>query len=276
MKPAFRTLPITPALGAEVVGLDLSRPLAPGTAAQLRAALAAHQVIFFRGQHLTPDRQVELAAAFGAPEPSSHPKFGQVGNHPEVALVINDADNPPDINVWHSDLTYVDAPPAACVLYCVEPAPLGGDTIWASMTAAWEALSPPLKEMLLPLYARHALRLDGIPLERIAALGNRQIESRHPVVRKHEETGMPSLFINRVYTRQIEGIDVAESNLLLPSLCTLAERHEFQVRFRWERGSIAVWDNRSTQHYAVADYYPSRRVMHRVSIQGQRPLPYSA
>lgn len=276
MKPAFHTLPITPALGAEVVGLDLSRPLAPGTAAQLRAALATHQVIFFRGQHLPPGRQVELAAAFGEPEPSSHPKFGQVDDHPEVALVINDADHPPDINVWHSDLTYVDEPPAACVLYCVEPAPLGGDTIWASMTAAWEALSPPLKEMLLPLYARHALRLDGIPLERIVALGNRQIETRHPVVRKHEETGRPSLFINRVYTRQIEGIDAAESNLLLASLCTLAERHEFQVRFRWERGSIAVWDNRSTQHYAVADYYPSRRVMHRVSIRGQRPLPYSA
>ncbi|MGA0026220.1 MAG: TauD/TfdA dioxygenase family protein [Steroidobacteraceae bacterium] len=276
MKETFGVRLLTPALGAEITGLDLSRPLSPGTAAELRRALTNHQVIFFRDQELLPGRQVDLAAAIGEPEPSSHPKFGHLDGHPEVALVVNDQDNPPDINVWHTDLTYLDSPPAACVLYCVEAPPLGGDTVWASMTAAWQALSLPLQEMLLPLQARHALRLDGIPLERIRALDGAQIESFHPVVTRHEDTGLPSLFVNRVYTRRIEGIDAVESERLLPVLCSLAERLEFQVRFRWEKGSIAIWDNRATQHYAVADYFPARRVMHRVSVRGSRPVAWSA
>lgn len=268
----FSVRRLEPALGAQIGALDLGRPIDADTAARLRQALGEHEVLFFRDQDLTPASQVELARAFGEPEPSSHPKFGHAEGHPEVAIVVNDAANPPDVNVWHTDMTFVDRPPSACVLYCVEPAPLGGDTIWASMSAAWRALSAPLQSLLLGLSARHSLRLDGIAMEQIRQLGDRQISAVHPLVRRHPETGRLSLFVNGVYTRRIEGLTEEESRALLPALCALAERPEFQVRFRWQRGSIAVWDNRCTQHYAVADYAPARRVMHRVTVAGDRPL----
>jgi taurine dioxygenase len=261
-----------PAIGAEIRGVDLSRPLDMATASGLRQALGEHEVIFIRDQTLSPARHVELARVFGDPEPAAHPKFGHAEGHPEVAVVVNDADHPPDINVWHTDLTFIDAPPAACVLYCVEPAALGGDTIWASMTAAWNALSPRLQALLEALHARHLLRLDGIPMEVIRSLGDRQISAVHPVARVHPETGRVALFINGVYTRRIEEFTEEESHHLLPALLKLAERPEFQVRFRWSRGSIAIWDNRCTQHYAVQDYWPAVRRMERAGIIGDKPF----
>jgi taurine dioxygenase len=267
----FTVRRLGPVLGAEIIGLDLSLPIGAGTAAALRSALGEHEVLFFRDQDLAPARHVELARVFGDPEVSSHPKFGVAEGHPEVAIVVNDAAHPPDINVWHTDMTFVDEPPAACVLYCVEPASLGGDTIWASMSAAWAALSAPLQAMLRGLTARHALRLDGIAPVAIAQLGDRQVSAVHPVVRLHPQSGRAALFVNSVYARRIEELPEEESRLLLSMLCELSVRPEFQVRFSWQRGSIAVWDNRCTQHYAVADYHPQRRIMHRVSVRGTRP-----
>ncbi len=262
---------LTPALGALIEGCDLSKPLSAATQDFLRNALVEHEVIFFREQRLTPAGHVALARLFGEPDAVRHPKFSVVEGHPEIAIVINDATRPPDIDVWHTDLTFLAEPPAGCVLYCIECPPVGGDTLWASLTSAYAALSPTTRAALAELRARHALRLDGIPLSEIRKLGDRSIEASHPVVRRHPTSGRLSLFVNSVYTRSIEEMTDIESRQLLAMLHEHSQRPEHQVRFKWAPGSIAIWDNRCTQHYAVADYFPARRVMHRVSIVGERP-----
>lgn len=264
---------LSPAIGASIEGVDLAQPLTPYVAAQIRSALFEHEVIFFRDQSLPPARHVALARLFGEPELTRHPKFEAVPGHPEISIVINDAERPPDIDVWHTDMTFLEQPPAACVLHCVECPTTGGDTLWASLSSAWAALSPDLQDLLLGRRARHALRLDGIPTTEIAKLGNRTISAAHPVARKHPASGRTSLFVNSVYTRQIEGLREPESRHVLAMLFEISQRPERQVRFHWRPGSVAIWDNRCTQHYAIADYFPQRRVMHRVSIAGDTPIP---
>lgn len=266
---------LSPNLGAEVAGIDLDAPIMPEVAESLRKALAEHQVLFFRDQPLSAERQVALAEVFGTPLKDAHPKFGCVDGCGEVSLVINDADNPPDINVWHSDLTYLDPPAGACVLHCVECAPDGGgNTIWTSMFAAWDALSDAMKAFLLPLDAYHQLPLDGFPPELIATVVGKPIAVTHPVVRWIADAGRAALFVNRVYTQRIEGLPRAESRGVLSALFDVAESPDRQYRFAWQPGSTAIWDNRSTQHYAVADYFPARRVMHRVAVRGEPVQAY--
>ncbi len=269
---SIRIQRLSPAIGALVEGIDLAIPLSADLAQQIRAALYAHEVIFFRDQDLPPARHVELARLFGEPELTRHPKFDAVPDHPEISIVINDAERPPDIDVWHTDMTFLEQPPAACVLHCVECPRTGGDTLWASLSSAWQALSPDLQALLQGRRARHALRLDGIPMTEIAKLGNRTISFAHPVARKHPASGRTALFVNSVYTRQIEGLREPESRHLLAMLFEMSQRPEHQVRFHWHPGSVAIWDNRCTQHYAIADYFPQRRVMHRVSIAGDTPI----
>lgn len=268
---------LSPHIGAEVSELDLGASLDDETATQLRQVLCEHQVLVFRGQPLSADKQVELASVFGKPMLDSHPKFGCVDGNNAVALVINDRDNPPDINVWHTDTTFKDPPAGACVLHCVEtPAGGGGNTIWASMTAAYDALSEPMKRFLEPLSAYHQLPLDGRPPELISTVMGKEISASHPIVRWLPETGKPSLFVNRVYTQRINGLAAAESQALLQGLFAIAESPDHQVRLSWNAGDTVIWDNRSTQHYAVADYWPMRRVMHRVAVQGEGVIPYSS
>ena len=268
---------LSPHLGASVIGLDLNTGLGPDEKESLRQALAEHQVLFIRDQPLDAAQQVRLAEAFGTPIKDGHPKFGFVEGCEEVSLIINDADNPPDINVWHTDVTFANPPAGTCVLHCVETPPGGGgNTIWSSMMAAWDALSAPMKAFLEPLDAYHQLPLDGFPPKLIASAMGRNIATTHPVIRWVPEAGRAALFVNRVYTQRIEGLTRAESRGVLDALFAAAESPDLQYRFAWRAGSTAIWDNRSTQHFAVADYFPARRVMHRVAIQGEPVVPYRA
>ena len=266
---------LSPHLGASVIGLDPNHALAPEDQAALRQALAEHQVLFIRDQPLDAVQQVRLARAFGIPITDGHPKFGFVDGCEEVSLIINDADNPPDINVWHTDVTFANPPAGTCVLHCVETPPGGGgNTIWASMFAAYDALSPQMKAFLESLDGYHQLPLDGFPPKLIASAMDREIANIHPIIRWIPEAGRPALFVNRVYTQRIEGLTRAESRGVLDALFAAAESPDLQYRFAWQAGSTAIWDNRSTQHYAVADYSPARRVMHRVAVVGEPVLAY--
>ncbi|MEZ5500672.1 MAG: TauD/TfdA family dioxygenase [Steroidobacteraceae bacterium] len=256
--------PITPAIGAEVSGLDLAAPLDESIAAFLRESLARFGVLSLRGQSLSPGRQVEIAALFGRPVADPHPKFGHVDGYPQVSIVINDEKNPPEINVWHADLTFRAQPGLACVLHCIELPATGGDTLWSSMAAAYDALSPAIKRLIEPLQAVHRLPVDGYPLEAVMAMPDR--ESIHPVVRRHPVSGCACLYVNSVYTREIVGLSRNESRHLLAMLFEHVACPDFQMRYRWQQGSLVIWDNLLTQHYAAADYYPQRRVMHRVAV----------
>jgi len=268
---------LSPHIGAEVSGIDLCADLEGETARELRQALCEYQMLVIRAQPLSADQQVKLARVFGEPMPDSHPKFGCADGNRVVALVINDRDNPPDINVWHTDTTFKDPPAGVCVLHCVDTPPGGGgNTIWASMTAAYEALSEPMKRFLEPLTAYHQLPLDGRPPELIATVMGKEIAAIHPVIRWIPEIEKPSLFVNRIYTQRIEGLTAAESEAVLQGLFAVAESPDRQFRVSWNAGDTVIWDNRSTQHYAVADYWPKTRVMHRVAVKGESVIPYSS
>ena len=263
---------VSPALGARVSGLDIEHP-GEAECSALRAALPLHGVLFLHAPAGRPRALLDLARIFGEPLCNSHPKFGALSDHPEVSVVVNDAANPPDINVWHTDTTFMQLPAGVCVLQCQECPPEGGDTLWASMYAAHDALAPGLREWLATLQAEHRLPLDTVSPDLVRSLGEREIAALHPVVRWIPETGCRSLFVNRVYTKRIPGLHRTESSGLLAMLFDLAESPDFQVRLRWQAGDIAIWDNRITQHFATADYYPARRVMHRIALRGETPLP---
>ena len=261
---------LTPYIGAIITDINLADD---GLADQLRLALVDHSVIFLPAQNLSAKQLLDLAEYFGEPVPNPHPKFGCVDNIPEISLVINDAENPADINVWHSDLTYHENPATTCVLQCMEKPQVGGDTLWASMTAAYDHLSEPMKSFLEDMRAFHQLPLDGYPADLVLKALEKPVSAIHPVIRLIQESGRKSLFINRVYTQRIEGLTRDESQGVLDALFNHAESPDFQVRYRWSVGDIAIWDNRSTQHFAVADYFPERRVMHRVAMKGAQVVP---
>ena len=263
---------LSASLGAEVHDLDIAEDLSGNEASTLKRALSEHGVLFMRDQDINSDALTSLARVFGEPVLNSHPKFGAVDGYPEIAVVTNDAENPPDINVWHSDTTFMQVPAGVCVLRCVELPAVGGDTLWSSMYSAYDALSPGMQDYLLTLDADHRLPMDNVPVELLRDIGEREVQAVHPVVRWIPEQERPSLFVNRVYTKRIIGLHRLESDGLLNLLFELAESPDFQVRFRWEKHSIAIWDNRMTQHFAVADYFPERRVMHRIALRGDSPI----
>ena len=264
--------PLSPSIGAVISGLDSSGLREVAVVSALRTALARHGVLFLRGMPGGSAELLDLARVFGAPIEGAHPKFGAVEGFPQIAVARNDAANPPDINVWHSDTTFRALPAGVCVLKCIECPPLGGDTIWSSMYAAHDALSPGMQSFLAGLDAEHRLPLDTVPPELARAASGGEIAAVHPLLRWIPETQRACLFVNRVYTRRIIGLHRLESRGLLEMLFDLAESPDFQVRFRWEKDSVAIWDNRITQHFAVADYHPSVRVMHRIALLGEQPL----
>ena len=266
----MKIVPLGAHLGAEIIDVDLSSPIGENLAAELRQALADRQVLFLKGQPLSAQQQLGLARVFGEPMADAHPKFGCVDGIGEVSLVVNDRDNPPDINVWHTDTTFRDPPAGTCVLHCVEM-PLGGsgDTIWASMFAAYDRLSELMKTFLGPLRAYHQLPLDGRPPELLQTVLGKPISATHPVIRWVPEAKRNALFVNRVYTQRIEGLSREESDAVLEGLFAIAESPDHQYRYSWQVGDTAIWDNRSTQHFAVADYWPQRRIMHRVAVAGE-------
>ncbi|WP_420560896.1 taurine dioxygenase [Tepidicaulis sp.] len=274
----FEIVPMNPVIGAEIHGLDLSKPLGERTVAGIKQALLDHQVIFFRGQELDPDSHMRLAGIFGELEPP-HPIFPKIESHPQIAVLENDENRPPETNIWHTDVTWRDKPPLGSVLYGAEIPASGGDTMWASMTALYEALSPSMQKMLEGLRAVHSIAVfansgnyeTSQDAEKMMEVLKLYPPQSHPVIRTHPETGKKALFVNATFTTHIEGLPLDESAAILRFLAEKVKTPEFQVRFKWEKGSVAIWDNRATQHYAVADYYPQYRRMHRITINGDVP-----
>ena len=277
--------PIAGALGAEISGIDLSQPLDDASFAQVRKAFDENLIIFFRDQTITPDQHLAFASRFG--EFDIHPFAAGLPDHPEVLPVVKEAE---DLGanfggLWHSDVTFYERPPLGSVLYGLDVPEFGGDTLFANQYLAYETLSDGMREMLDGLTAVHsATRIYGTGASAIGKFG-KGVQSMtvrsgddaeetvvHPVVRLIPETGRRALFVNGSYTIRFSGWTEAESKPLLDYLCAHAVRPEFTCRFRWQKGSIAFWDNRCAQHNALNDYQGHRREMHRVTIVGERPM----
>lgn len=268
--------------GAEIGGIDASRPLAPEVVAELRRALAEHCVIFLRDQVLTPEQQKAFARHFGplAQTPFIKPLDG----HPEMMRIVREPQEAKKLNFggrWHTDMTFSPEPVLGTCLYARESPAVGGDTIWTNQMLAFEALSPALQRMLEKLTVMHSARRsygpqgayadDDLKSMRIQASEAALKEQPHPCVRTHPETGRRILYVNWVYAIRFQDMTEEESAPLLDFLNRHSQRPEFQIRFRWTRGSLALWDNRCTQHIAVNDYPGYRRVMDRVTIAGDKP-----
>ncbi|QDQ97337.1 TauD/TfdA dioxygenase family protein [Tomitella fengzijianii] len=274
------------ALGAEVSGLDLGDAAHDDDLfARLRALLLEHKVLFFRDQDLARADHVTLAERFGPLE--DHPVLGCDPDHPGLVRIYKDADTPVDRfeNAFHCDATWRNNPPMGAVLRCVESPAVGGDTIWVNMALAYERLPQHVKDRIGGLRARHSIESTfggRMPIEQRLALKERYPDPEHPVVRTHPETGEKILFVNSFATHLTNyhtdenvryGIDYAPgASDLLQYLVSQASIPEYQVRWRWTAGSVVIWDNRSTQHYAVQDYWPAVRQMERAGIAGDRPF----
>ena len=276
---ALSITPLNPTIGAVVGGIDLAAAPSDAVIADIRAALLAHQVLFFENQVLTPTSQRDFAARFGALH--THPLYPGDDAAPEIMVLDNHAANPTDNDHWHTDVTFLERPAMGALLYARQLPATGGDTLWSSMTAAYQALSQPMRDFLGGLLAvhdfTHAFPPDGLAganagRERYEAARAEHPPVVHPVVRTHPETGAQGLFVNSVFTSRIKGLRGEESRMLLDFLHRHIQKAEFCVRWRWTPGSLAFWDNRCTQHYAVSDYLPDRRVMSRATIEGERPF----
>ena len=257
-------------------GLDLAEPLDDKTKTLLSEALIDWKVLFFRNQNVTPSQHVEFASNFG--ELEVHPFAGHHDGHPEVMVLHHDeaaaVDGAYRENIWHSDVSWREVPSMASVLRAVEVPAVGGDTLWSDMYAAYEGLSAGMRAFIERLTAVH----DFMPAfgrllspETLAEMRAKYPPVEHPVVRTHPVTGRKLLYVNCSFTVRIVGMDLDESRDLLAHLTTRATLPEHQCRFHWRPGSIAMWDNRCTQHYAVQNYWPERRIMERVTIIGDRP-----
>ncbi len=280
---ALHVQPLGPAIGARVEGVDLAAGLDAAQREAVRAALLRHHVLFFEGQWMTPQQHRDLAAGFGPLH--VHPVYPQVPGVPEIIVLDTDADNPPDNDNWHTDVTFLAAPAMGAILAARQLPASGGDTLWSSGIAAWQALSAPWRRMLEDLQAEHdflksfpAQRFARTPAERTAWERARSDHPPrlHPVVRTHPESGHDGIFVNEGFTTRIVGLTAGESDAVLRHLFAHAARPEFTVRWRWKVGDVAFWDNRLTQHYASADYLPARRIMHRATILGDMPFHRAA
>ncbi|MBV9570796.1 MAG: taurine dioxygenase [Alphaproteobacteria bacterium] len=275
----FEIAPLSPTLGARISGVDLAGPLHDETIAEIRKALLQHEVLFFEDQTLTPPQHRDLAARFG--QLHLHPIRPSVPGSPEVLVMDNQPASDTDTGAWRADVTFIDTPPMASMLYAREVPAEGGDTLWSSMRAAYAALSPSLRAFLQPLDAEHDFTRSFPPdhlaslnvgIERYAWARREYPPVAHPLVRTHPETGREGLFVNSGFTTRILGLTKAESAKILELLSEHIQRPEFVVRWRWRPNTLAFWDNRVTQHYTVDDYQPHRRVMHRVTILGDKPF----
>lgn len=271
--------PLTPAIGAVVQGIDLTRDITEPQRRAIEQALLDHQVIFWRDQPITPVQQARFAQQFG--ELHIHPIYPSVPEQREVLVLDTAVTDVRDNAIWHTDVTFLPNPAMGAVLSAKQVPAYGGDTSWASGTAAFEALSPALQRLFDGLTATHDFA-KSFPLERFGndaqALArweqtrSQHVPLSHPVVRAHPVTGRKALFVSEGFTTRINEVSAAESEALLKLLFAHAIRPEFTVRWQWRADDVAFWDNRVTQHYAADDYRPQRRVMHRATILGDRPV----
>ncbi|NNL87065.1 MAG: taurine dioxygenase [Myxococcales bacterium] len=264
---SFEARPATPVIGAEIAGIDLSKPLGEAQVSDLRDALLAYQVLFFRDQHLDRDQHKALGRHFGTLH--CHPAIPGPEGHPEILQLKSDRENPNAASAWHSDVSCDQTPNLGSILYGKVIPESGGDTCWASMYAAYDALSEAMKAFLAGLTGVHE---SEHVYSRIEGTVSNYPSAEHPMVRTHPETGRHALFVNSVFTTDVKELERAEARSLLDFLFRHIETPEFQVRFRWEENSVAFWDNRCTQHRALADFFPKTRAMERVTINGTRPF----
>jgi taurine dioxygenase len=273
---SLATAPLTRSIGAEILGVDLAQGLSPDLVTAIRAALLEWKVLFFRDQDIDTDQHIAFARAFG--ELEVHPFAPHKPGYPEVLAITHDRDHPGRENVWHSDVTWREKPSLGSILRAIELPPIGGDTLFADMVAAYAGLSDEVKERIEGRVALHdfahfraGLFKAGKTAAEVEAFNRAYPKVEHPIVRTHPETGARALYVNAAFTQHIVGLEPEESKSLLKHLYAQAAIPEYQCRFRWEPGSIAFWDNRASQHYAVSDYWPSVRRMERVTIIGDRP-----
>jgi taurine dioxygenase len=269
---------LSTALGAIVHGVDISRDLPPPAIDRLSELLVEHQVLFFRDQPITPDAQCRFAARFGPLH--IHPIYPVLPELPEIMLIDTHEGFLPDNDNWHTDVTFSTTPPLAGILAAKRLPSAGGDTLWSSCSAAYEALSDPLRRTLQGLTAQHSVA-KSFPPERwqndpeFKARYERAVQKHppvnHPVVRTHPVSGRKALFVNEGFTTHINELKPRESQALLGFLFAHVAQPEFTVRWRWAVDDVAFWDNRVTQHYAIADYLPERRTMHRATVIGDKP-----
>jgi taurine dioxygenase len=272
-------LALSPALGAQISGVDLGRDLTGEQRNTIEQALLDHHVLFFRDQPVTPQQQARFAANFG--DLHIHPIYPNVPEQPEVLILDTAVTDVRDNAIWHTDVTFLPAPALGAVLAAKQVPAYGGDTLWASGIAAFEALSAPMQALLDGLTATHDFT-RSFPLERFGNTAEdlaRWEDARrknpplsHPVIRTHPVSGRKALFVNEGFTTRINELEAAESEAILKWLFAHGTRPEFTLRWRWQANDVAMWDNRVTQHYAVDDYRPQRRVMHRATILGDAPF----
>ncbi len=277
-QPLLEIMPLTPSIGAIASGVNLCAWITEEAVGEIRDAVDEHLVVFFEDQPLTPAQQREFAARFG--QLYRHPFYPGHEQASEIMVLAHDESHRANSDRWHNDVTYLEKPPQAAVLYAEEIPEVGGDTLWANMYQAYETLSAPLKGLVSGLRAVHSFAKNFTP-ERFQALG---MESRreqiyadhppvsHPVARTNPVTGRKALFVNQDFTSHIEALSQRESDALLRFLFEHMAQPEFQVRWRWRPHTVAFWDNRWAQHCALADYFPNRRRMRRATIVGDRPI----
>jgi taurine dioxygenase len=278
----IRVEPMTCAIGARLENVSLAAASRDAALADaIRALLVRHKVLFFRNQELTRAEHVAFARHFG--ELESHPVAGSDPENPGLVRIYKTPEAPADRyeNAWHTDATWREKPPFGCVLRCVECPPVGGDTMWANMVLAYEKLPQHVKDQIAPLRARHSIEASfgaSMPIEKRLALKAQFPDAEHPVVRTHPDTGEKILFVNAFTTHFTNfhtpanvryGQDMTPgSAMLLAYLVSQVQIPEYQVRWRWQPNDVVMWDNRSTQHYAVMDYPPCHRKMERAGITG--------
>ena len=271
--------PLTPTIGAVVEGMQLSEPLVEQQIVEIGAALARHHVLFFRDQRITPEQHRNFASHFG--KLHLHPIYPKHAQAPEIIVLDTDVTDLTDNAIWHTDVTFTATPPMGAVLVPRVLPAHGGDTLWSSNIAAFEALSPAMQKFLQGLTATHSIA-QSFPAERFAMTPGAQARLEqakrdnppvcHPAVRTHPVSGRKGLYVHEGFTTHINELTAPESRALLSFLYAHSAKPEFVVRWRWRLGDVAFWDNRLTQHYATDDYRPARRVMNRATIIGDRPV----
>ena len=270
---------LTLAIGAVVSDIDLCKPLTSAQCSELLALLVEHHVLFFENQPVTPRQHRDLAANFGALH--VHPVYPHVSDVEEIIILDTHVDNPPDNDSWHTDVPFIESPPMGCLLSARELPPTGGDTMWTSCAAAYDALDDEYKSLIENLTAEHDIAKAfpeshyGKTPEARAQLAAARLKNPpmiHPVVRTHPVSGRRGIYVNENFTTRIIELAPDKGAEVLNFLTSYVARPEFRVRWEWKQYDLAFWDNRLTQHFAFADYLPHRRVMHRATILGDKPF----
>jgi taurine dioxygenase len=271
--------PIAAALGAEIGGVDLSQDLDEETIAEIRQALLDHLVIFFHDQRITPEQQLTFARRFGTL--NIHDQVKGMDEHPEIIEVRKEPEDERNFGgAWHGDVTYMEEPPLGSILYAREVPEVGGDTLWANQYLAYETLSPGMRSLLDGMTMIHTpAKIYGLASQdwskdssvKSAPNATAEYETEHPLVRTHPETKRKCLYVSGLFTPRFKDMTEEESKPLIDFLMQQATREPFTCRYRWKKNDIAFWDNRCTLHYALNDYGGQRRVMHRVTVNGDRP-----